>query len=76
MNLSQLTEKQQLDIYTLAHDKTGISQVVLEKDWWVHTIYCRFNKRINILSFYHFITLSLYHFITLSPQAFINLSNK
>jgi predicted nucleotidyltransferase component of viral defense system len=38
MNLSQLTENQRIDIYALAHDKTGISQVVLEKDWWVTSV--------------------------------------
>ena len=38
MNLTYLSEKQQLDIYTLAHDKTGVSQVVLEKDWWVTAV--------------------------------------
>jgi predicted nucleotidyltransferase component of viral defense system len=38
MNLTKLAEKQQLDIYALAHDKTGISQVVLEKDWWVTAV--------------------------------------
>jgi len=38
MNLTQLTEQQQLDIYALAHGKTGISQVVLEKDWWVTAV--------------------------------------
>ena len=37
-NLTELTEKQQLDIYALAHDKTGISQIVLEKDWWVTAV--------------------------------------
>ena len=35
MNLKYLTESQQIDIYALAHERTGISQVVLEKDWWV-----------------------------------------
>ena len=38
MNLTQLTEQQQLDIYALAHGKTGILQVVLEKDWWVTAV--------------------------------------
>ena len=38
MNLTQLTERQQLDIYALTHDKTGVSQVVLEKDWWVTAV--------------------------------------
>jgi len=38
MNLTYLSEKQQLDIYALTHDKTGISQVVLEKDWWVTAV--------------------------------------
>ena len=37
-NLTQLSEKQQFDIYALAHDKTGISQIVLEKDWWVTAV--------------------------------------
>ena len=38
MNLTYLSEKQQLDIYALAHGQAGISQVVLEKDWWVTTV--------------------------------------
>ncbi|MDR2840402.1 MAG: nucleotidyl transferase AbiEii/AbiGii toxin family protein [Paludibacter sp.] len=38
MNLTQLSENQQLDIYTLAHERTGITQVVLEKDWWVTAV--------------------------------------
>jgi predicted nucleotidyltransferase component of viral defense system len=38
MNLTYLSEKQQLDIYALVHDKTGVSQVVLEKDWWVTAV--------------------------------------
>ena len=37
-NLTQLIEKQQFDIYALAHEKTGVSQVVLEKDWWVTAV--------------------------------------
>ena len=38
MNLTQLTEKQQFDIYALAHEQTGVSQVVIEKDWWVTAV--------------------------------------
>jgi len=38
MNLTYLVENQQIDIYALAHDRTGISQVVLEKDWWVTAV--------------------------------------
>ena len=38
MNLTFLPENQQIDIYALAHERTGISQVVLEKDWWVTAV--------------------------------------
>ena len=38
MNLTYLPENQQIDIYALAHERTGISQVVLEKDWWVTAV--------------------------------------
>ncbi|MCL2327748.1 MAG: nucleotidyl transferase AbiEii/AbiGii toxin family protein [Bacteroidetes bacterium] len=38
MNLTYLEENQQLDIYALAHEQTGVSQVVLEKDWWVTAV--------------------------------------
>jgi hypothetical protein len=38
MNLTFLTENQQIDIYALAHERTSVSQVVLEKDWWVTAV--------------------------------------
>jgi hypothetical protein len=38
MNLTQLSKNQQIDIYALAHERTGISQVVLE---------IQLNERIN-----------------------------
>jgi hypothetical protein len=38
MNLTYLEENQRLDIYALAHGQTGVSQVVLEKDWWVTAV--------------------------------------
>jgi len=38
MNLTYLEESQRLDIYSLAHEQSGISQMVLEKDWWVSAV--------------------------------------
>jgi predicted nucleotidyltransferase component of viral defense system len=35
MNLVQLSEKQQIDIFAITHERTGVAQAVLEKDWWV-----------------------------------------
>ena len=38
MNLTYLSENQRIDIYALAHERTTLSQVVLEKDWWVTAV--------------------------------------
>jgi predicted nucleotidyltransferase component of viral defense system len=38
MNSTYLEKNQQLDIYALAHEQTSVSQIVLEKDWWVTTV--------------------------------------
>ena len=38
MNLTHLPENQRTDIFNLAHDRTDLSQAVLEKDWWVTTL--------------------------------------
>jgi predicted nucleotidyltransferase component of viral defense system len=36
--VTYLSKSQQIDIYSLAHKRIGISEVVLEKDWWVTTV--------------------------------------
>jgi len=38
MNLTQLPENQKIDIFNLAYAQTNLSQVVLEKDWWVTAV--------------------------------------
>ena len=38
MNLTNLPESQRIDLFNIAHDRTAISQVVLEKDWWVTSV--------------------------------------
>jgi predicted nucleotidyltransferase component of viral defense system len=38
MKLMQLSENKRIDIFTLAYERTGVSQIVLEKDWWVTTV--------------------------------------
>jgi predicted nucleotidyltransferase component of viral defense system len=38
MNLTHLSENQKIDIFSLASEQTSLSQVVLEKDWWITAI--------------------------------------
>jgi len=38
MNLTHLPENQRIDIFNIVHDRTALSQVVLEKDWWVTVV--------------------------------------
>jgi len=38
MNLTYLPENQRIDIFALAHERTNLLQVVLEKDWWVTAV--------------------------------------
>lgn len=38
MNFTHLPENQRIDLFNIAHDRTAISQVVLEKDWWVTSV--------------------------------------
>lgn len=38
MNLNNLSKKERLEIYQEAHDRLGLSKIIIEKDWWVTVV--------------------------------------
>jgi hypothetical protein len=35
MIFNDLSKKERLELYQAAHEKSGLSKIIIEKDWWV-----------------------------------------
>jgi predicted nucleotidyltransferase component of viral defense system len=38
MIFNDLSKKERLELYQVAHDNSGLSKIIIEKDWWVTAV--------------------------------------